>query len=228
MIISFNPSGGILVGEAADLVSKQVGIVRVSLARAGFEGPPLVSATKLFQAICDSPSGLIFAVDEWETTFERIGTAKGKIQLDLDDMLEQLDNLSHPSTDPDSHELYPFVLSAGERRSFTANTILRNPAWRQKDNLGALRRAIADAQSLGLSSGDEARVTTKRDSVVVTVEVSDTMQAGHVSLPNGLGVIYPETGITGAALNELTSAQDRDPLSHIPWHKHVRARVESI
>ena len=28
---------------------------------------------------------------------------------------------------------FPFVLTAGERRSFTANTIIRDPAWRKKD-----------------------------------------------------------------------------------------------
>ncbi len=230
---TLGPSLGDGLTEGAVLFGAALGAAMASpasLARAGFDGPPLVSATKLFQSICDSPSGLIFAIDEWKTTFERIGTATGKIQLALDDMLEELDGLAHPTTEANNRELseYPFVLSAGERRSFTANTILRNPAWRQKDNRGALRIAIADAQSLGLSSGDDARVITKRDSVVVTVEVSDTMQAGHLSLPNGLGVNYPETGITGAALNELTSAQDRDPLSHIPWHKHVRARVEAI
>ncbi|NHA01117.1 hypothetical protein G5V59_17880 [Nocardioides sp. W3-2-3] len=34
---------------------------------------------------------------------------------------------------------FPLVLSAGERRSFTANVIIRNPQWRRRDADGALR-----------------------------------------------------------------------------------------
>jgi formate dehydrogenase len=64
------------------------------------------------------------------------------------------------------------------------------------------------------------------------VEVSDVMQDGHVSLPNGLGLDHPaEDGslvVTGAAPNELTSSEDRDPIAGTPWHKHVRARVERV
>ena len=41
---------------------------------------------------------------------------------------------------------FPFVLSAGERRSFTANTIFRDPTWRKRDAGGALRVSPADAE----------------------------------------------------------------------------------
>ena len=83
---------------------------------------------------------------------------------------------------------FPFVLSAGERRSSTANTIYRDPAWRKKDAHGALRIAPADADSLGLADGDRAWVRTRRGSAVAVVEVTDTMSPGHVSLPNGFGL----------------------------------------
>ena len=73
--------------------------------------------------------------------------------------------------------------------------------------------------------GGPARVTTRRGSLTVTVEVSDTMQPGHVSLPNGLGLDYPAAGgasvVTGAAPNELTASEDRDWFAGTPWHKHV-------
>ena len=58
------------------------------------------------------------------------------------------------------------------------------------------------------------------------------MLAGHVSLPNGLGVDYPARTATpvrtGVAPNELTSLDWRDPLAGTPWHKHVPARVEAV
>jgi anaerobic selenocysteine-containing dehydrogenase len=76
------------------------------------------------------------------------------------------------------------------------------------------------------------RVTTKRASVEVVVEVNDTMRPGHVSLPNGLGLSYPDDRgrpiVHGVAINELTSTDDRDWLAGTPHHKHVRARVEAL
>ena len=73
------------------------------------------------------------------------------------------------------------------------------------------------------------RVVTKRGSAEAVVELSDTLQAGHISLPNGLGLDYPDAAgrsVHGVAPNELTASEDRDWLAGTPWHKHVAARVE--
>ena len=76
------------------------------------------------------------------------------------------------------------------------------------------------------------RLTTEHGSLVVTVEVTDSMQPGHVSLPNGLGLDYPtEDGVaelTGAAPNELTALDHRDRFVGTPWHKYVPARLEKV
>ena len=123
------------------------------------------------------------------------------------------------------------MLSAGERRSFTANTIIRDPEWRKKDADGALRIHPEDAAALGVTTGETVRLTTRRQAVVVPVELSASMQRGHVSLPNGLGLSYPGAEgdhVTGVAPNELTSTEDRDPFVGTPWHKHVPARVDRI
>jgi anaerobic selenocysteine-containing dehydrogenase len=190
-----------------------------ALARAGFGGDPVTAAIRLFEAILESPSGLVFAIDEW-------AAPASPIHLALPDMLDELARLvSLPDEPPDPR--FPFVLSAGERRSFTANTIIRDPAWRKKDPAGALRISPDDAAELGVASGDPVRLSTRRDSVVVTDEVSDTMQRGHVSLPNGLGTSYPG-GAAGVAPNELTAVEDRDRFVGTPWHKHVHARVERV
>jgi anaerobic selenocysteine-containing dehydrogenase len=124
---------------------------------------------------------------------------------------------------------FPFVLSAGERRSFTANTIIRDPAWRKADAAGSLRICPGDAKAIGVASGDRVRLTTRRDTVTAVVEITDTLQPGHVSLPNGLGLSYPGAGgsaATGIAPNELTASEDRDPFVGTPWHKSVPARIE--
>jgi anaerobic selenocysteine-containing dehydrogenase len=73
----------------------------------------------------------------------------------------------------------------GER---TADTIFRNLDWRRKDRTGALALHPDDGARLGLASGARARVTTQRGSTLVTMELGDRMQPGHISLPNGQGV----------------------------------------
>jgi formate dehydrogenase len=89
-----------------------------------------------------------------------------------------------------------------------------------------------DAERLGIGDGGRVRVTTRRGSAVASVEVNDCMLAGHVSLPNGLGLFYPDEAgrpiVYGVAPNELTSSQDRDWIAGTPWHKHVRARLEAV
>ena len=117
----------------------------------------------------------------------------------------------------------------GERRSSTANTIQRDPAWRKKDQQGALRVSFDDAARLGLTDGDRARITTKRGSAVAVVEVTDTLLSGHITLPNGFG-LGPggSSDAVGVAPNELTSSEDRDWFAGTPHHKHVRARLEKV
>jgi len=202
-----------------------------SLRRAGFEGGGFEPPEKLFDAIIQNPSGVVFAVDEYDESWTRLKTPNGRIQASIPELLEELSSL-RDATPGTGESAFPFVLSAGERRSFTANTILRDPEWRKKDAEGSLRINPEDAVQLGVADGDRVRLTTKRASVEVSVEVSDTMQPGHVSLPNGLGLDHAPNGSdriqTGVAPNELTATEDRDWLAGTPWHKHVAARIEAL
>jgi anaerobic selenocysteine-containing dehydrogenase len=199
------------------------------VARAGFGSGP-DAGNRLFDAIVDRPSGVVFTDDIWEATWERIQTDDGLVHVDIPELLDELAELT-TETPPGDDTEWPLLLSAGERRSFTANTILRDPGWRKKDTDGSLRVSPADADRLGLVNGDTAELTTKRASVVVTVAVDDTVQPGHVSLPNGLGLDHIEFGArhqTGVAPNELTASEDRDPWAGTPWHKTVAARLERV
>jgi anaerobic selenocysteine-containing dehydrogenase len=198
-----------------------------SIRRAGIgeDGEPLGEA--LFEAILALPHGVTFTVDDYDETMRRLETPDGKVALAIPPLLAELDALGDGvlAGDPE----FPLVLSAGERRSSTANTIQRDPAWRKKDQQGALRVSLDDATRLGLTDGDRARITTKRGSAVATVEVTDTLLAGHVSLPNGFGLgLGGSSDAVGVAPNELTDTEDRDWFAGTPHHKHVRARLEKV
>lgn len=201
---------------------------RPSVERAGFTGEGTDLGDALFDAILNSPSGVTFSVDDYADTWSRVRTPTGRFVLDVEVMLDALAALATeppPGSDPD----YPLVLSAGERRSFTANTIIRDPTWRKRDPDGALRVSPADAAVIGLADGDRALLTTKRGSASVVVEVSPMMRAGHISLPNGLGVMaVPGDSAVGVAPNDLTSSDHRDPIAGTPYHKHVPARLEPV
>jgi hypothetical protein len=199
-----------------------------SIERAGFEGEGTDLGEALFDAILSSPSGVTFSVDEPGDSWARVRTPGGLVNLDNELMIEALAGLATAET-PGSDPAFPLVLSAGERRSFTANTIIRDPAWRKRDPGGALRISEAEAAVLGLADGDAALLTTKRGSARVTVEISPMMRAGHISLPNGLGVTeMPGEQPVGVPPNELTSSDHRDPIAGTPYHKHVPARLEPI
>lgn len=87
---------------------------------------------------------------------------------------------------------YPIVLSAGERRAFTANDIFRDPGWRKRDTDGALRVSVEDAAALGLVDGGRARITTAAGTAEASVEVTDVMLPGHAALPNGFGLDFTD------------------------------------
>jgi anaerobic selenocysteine-containing dehydrogenase len=89
---------------------------------------------------------------------------------------------------------------------------------------GALRVSPADAERLGLIDGATARIATERGTAEAVVEVSDRMQAGHASLPNGYGL----GDGPGVSPNTLTSTGWRDPFAATPWHKHVPAAITPI
>ncbi len=113
----------------------------------------------LFDAILGSPSGVVFTVDDWDDVWTYVRRPDRRFTMDIPELTDKLHGLR---TAPSSWvtDEFPFVLSAGERRSFTANTIFRDPTWRRRDAAGALRINPADAASLGLVDGVRARVTT--------------------------------------------------------------------
>jgi anaerobic selenocysteine-containing dehydrogenase len=190
----------------------------------------LEAGEQLFEAIL-SGRGTVFTVDDYGDAWHYVRRPDRRFTVEIPELLEKLRRLADEPSSWVSEE-FPLVLSAGERRSYTANTIIRDPAWRKRDGDGALRVGPADAERLGLATGARALLTTEAGDAEVTIEVSEMLAPGHVSLPNGLGVDHSDGASgrkrTGVAANELTSLGHRDWLAGTPWHKYVPARVEAV
>jgi formate dehydrogenase len=229
------PDGVDAAGSAAvwGLAQQAAGFWDASIRRAGIGDPDGGGALgdALFDHILANPSGILFSVDDYDETMRRLQTADGRVDLVIPALLDEFDGLADEGPPVERNSEFPLVLSAGERRSSTANTIMRDPSWRKHDKQGALRVSPADAEALGLTDGDRARVTTRRGEGVAVVEVSEVMRDGHISIPNGFGLdAWPSdsSDSVGIAPNELTSKDERDWFAGTPFHKHVRARVERI
>jgi anaerobic selenocysteine-containing dehydrogenase len=189
-----------------------------SLQRAGIS-----NGNALFDKVLTERHGFVFTVDTPDENWSWIRRARpsGRLDLAIPELLDELTTLVDETyaADPD----YPFVLSAGERRRYTANTVIRDASWRKVDAAGALRMSATDAEHLGLTDGALVTVTTPRASATATVEINPDMRPGHISLPNGYGLDGP-----GTPPNELTSGAHRDIIAGTPFHKHVPARVAAL
>lgn len=155
----------------------------------------------------------------------------GKIHINMGEMAAEMARLTEYEV-PVRSDAFPLLLCAGERRTHTANTAIRNPEWMKSNNPTALSIHPEDASAIGLGDASRARLVTKRGEAEVLIAHDDRMKKGTLSLPNGLGLKYPnaagERVAFGVSPNDLTDIEDRDPFAGTPWHKHVRARLEPI
>lgn len=197
---------------------------------AGHEGSGAGLGNALFTAILEGKSGIIISKasvggpSQWRK-FD------GKLHLNISEMNDELDELAEFKL-PERTDKFPLLLCAGERRSYTAQTIIRDPAWLKNKHPASLTIHSTDASKLKLTDGMSARLVTKRGQAEVMIEVDDRMKAGTISLPNGLGLTYPddrgEVQVSGVPVNELTDIDLQDKWVGTPLHKHVPARLEAL
>ncbi|NPU92987.1 MAG: molybdopterin-dependent oxidoreductase [Gammaproteobacteria bacterium] len=203
---------------------------RKTAAQAGFTGLAPLAADRMFQQLLDNPSGVVFAESTYEDSWNAVSMPDHRINLHIPELLPELAKLSHERPPVDA--AFPFILAAGERRSDTSNTAVRDTGWHKRGQYGTLRISPQDAEKIGCTDGDLVRLSTRRGSVDVPAEISAMMQPGNISLPNGQGLDYRnaqgETVRKGVAPNELTDNTQRDFLAGTPWHKYVPARVERV
>ncbi|MGH8493163.1 MAG: molybdopterin-dependent oxidoreductase [Moraxellaceae bacterium] len=216
------PEGGeaaaVLLPLAVDYAQKHTVAVR----RAGYRGNRLMLGTALFRAIIAGRAGVILSRHEFSETWSFIKHKDGRIHLDVPEMLQEWKDLKH-ETPPGAE--FPFILLAGERRSYNANQIFRDPAWRKVDPHGAMRMNPDDATELQLQEGARAVCDSGHGQVDVVIEIDEGMRRGVVSLPHGYGMRYGDSEPLGPQLNRLTSGAHCDPLSRTPFHKYVPVRI---
>jgi len=211
-----------LLGLAIDLARREPVAVR----RAGHRGGnPLTLGVSLFEAILNRAEGALVTRHEFADTWTFLRHRDGRIHLGIPEMLDALAALKPELERTAPHPSQDLVLLAGERRSYNANQIYRNPAWRKTDPDGALRIHPEDARARGLTPGSRAVCASDTGEIEVTIEFDEGLRRGMVTLPHGYGMRYGGGGPVGPQINRLTASEHCDPLARTPYHKHVPVNV---
>jgi len=190
---------------------------------------PSELATELFRRILAHPEGVEIArLDEATNLDEHLGFPDKRIRLVAEPVLPEIQRAC--ATAPRRDPAYPFVLAAGLRTRWTANTIQRDPAWRKgRGPHCMLHLSAADARQLRVRDGDAVRVSTPRGSVTLPAQIDPKVQAGHIWMPNGFGMRHVVDGpptVDGVNSNELTDVNDRDPFTGVPHNRYVLCHLE--
>ena len=146
---------------------------------------------------------------------ELLRTPSGKIELAPAALLADL-----PRALNEMHVATPALVVIGRRDMRSNNSWMHNlPLLAKGPFRGTALVHPLDAQRCGVADGATAQLFSPHGSVQVTVEVSDTLMPGVLSLPHGWGHNLPGAQMhlaaerPGANLNLLLDDSARDPLS---------------
>ena len=150
---------------------------------------------------------------------ERIKTAEGKVQLLPQLYLDDLPRLNAVMKQSARDKDYPFDL-IGRRLVKSHNTWTQNSDRLIKGkNPCTLEIHPEDAKALGIEKGQLILVSSNVGSVEIEAAITDDIQLGVVSMPQGWGHNQKDTNMSvaatqpGVSINDLTDAQRVDTLT---------------
>jgi len=199
---------------------------RKNAARIGFE-PGMDQGDRIFQALLDTPEGLWIGEAEPAENFKALKTPSGKIEVFVPELEKDAQNLDAAS---EAHDLklpedFPLILNAGRHRRYNINTLIRGQEWNKGKRACTVAVNPADAEAIGVTDGQNVRVSTEAGIEVGELQVSKQVRKGMVLIPHGFGLNYDGT-IYGLNVNYLTKNTHRDRLG-TPMHRFVPCRVEA-
>ena len=149
----------------------------------------------------------------------RIKTANGKVDLAPQLYIDDLPRLNSVMTQPARDQQYPFDL-IGRRLVKSHNTWTQNSARLVKGkNPCTLEIHPEDAKLLGITKGQRLKVSSLVGEIEIEAVITDDIQQGVVSMPQGWG--HNQKGIKmsvaatqpGVSINDITDADRVDLLT---------------
>jgi anaerobic selenocysteine-containing dehydrogenase len=157
-------------------------------------------------------------------------TASGKVEVAPPQVIADVERLRAALGQPRDG-----MVLIGRRQLRSNNSWMHNvPKMVRGSNRCTLLVNPADAERLGLSNGDAARIRSRVGEVEAPVEVCDEVMEGVVSLPHGWGHGLPGVRLSvaganaGVSANDLTDEEVIDPLSGNAVLNAVPVSVERV
>ncbi len=186
------------------------------------------------QKLIDNPHGIDLGPLQ-PCLEERIRTDSGKVQLTPQLYLDDLPRLKqYLQNYQQQRQGFPFDM-IGRRQARSHNTWTQNSQRLVKGkNPCTLQLHSKDAEALGLTRGQMAKVSSATGSVEMEVDVNDDILQGVVSIPQGWGHNHNDTNMKvaasqpGISINSLTDRKRIDPLTGNAAFNGTPVAVESI
>jgi anaerobic selenocysteine-containing dehydrogenase len=170
------------------------------------------------QKLIDNPHGLDIG-PLMPCIEDRIKTAEGRVYLLPQLYLDDLPRLNAVMTNPARDENYPFDL-IGRRLVKSHNTWTQNSERLVKGkNPCTLEVNPEDAKVLGITKGQLLKVSSTVGEIEIEAVITDDIQQGVVSMPQGWGHNQKGTKMSvaatqpGVSINDLTDANRVDTLT---------------
>jgi hypothetical protein len=160
---------------------------------------------------------------------ENLRTPSGRVELAPDPLVADLDRVRDGLADD------PELVIVGRRQTRSMNTMLHNiPALMRGKERCTLLLHPDDAAARGLVDGARCEISSATGTIEATVEVSDSVRRGVVSLPHGWGHDGPGLRLRvaekhpGANLNAITGPGGIDLLSGTAAFNGVQVAVRPL
>ena len=183
-----------------------------------------------FELVDKHPEGAVIAHSDTEHLMERhIKHKDKKFHLWCKEIDEAIKTLT-PEHEREALTLRGgcnMILSAGRHSDGGMNTSMRNPGTYRFRDPYRLAMNPEDAAEFGFVDGETVRVTTKKGSITVPVEITWQASRGYCMIPHHFGLSY-EGRAHGMHINFLTDHQDLDELTGNAKWRYTPCRVEKI
>ncbi len=131
-----------------------------------------------------------------------------------------------PLAAPELARRYPLVFNSGARTQSDFRSQHHNiPGLLRKQPEPLVHLHPTDARARGIGDGDAVEVVTARGRMPCRAHVTDNLLLGVVEVNMGGGGVIGPQAWQQANVNELTDADNRDPISGFPVYKALLCDV---
>jgi len=115
-------------------------------------------------------------------------------------------------------DTFPFSLDLVQILYHSGKLSTRDPGLMKIDAKAVLYISTADAEAMGLKTGDTVKIKSSLGQVEVPVEVSENLTKGVVQFPNHFNQPNVKDLLTG----------EIDPVTHVPYFKQAAVALEKV